>query len=229
MTRTNLSLETAELSADVCAALTHELGGVAGALDLRASALATVLPPHDVLALTTLADEVRMVTRGLRLVRGMPASDALLPMRLHSVDEWWTLASRFTTFVLPRGVIVEARFEKAQLANTQSAVATWLWLAAAKELVALGVSAPCTIVLQGRPWQEGSDHLTLGATLEAVHTRGSRRSAARSRWVRYATRLAESYAAELSPWRQSGRSLAWSCTVPRTTPAAAVAAAPAGA
>jgi hypothetical protein len=210
-----LAAEHAELNSDVCAALTHELGGIAGALDLRASAMANSISTGDLAALKALAEEVRAVTRGLRLVRG-PAVGALLPSKVQTLEDWWRLVVRFTGYVLPRGVNVDAHLRGATLSSEQSATGTWLWLAACKELAASGLNPPCTVALHAHPWQEGSDHVTFTAEMRVEDYPKVRRSAARVRWIRFAARLAEAHNVELAPWKRYGSIVRWSSTVPRS-------------
>jgi len=206
-----LTAENAELNRDVFTALAHDLGGIAGALDLRASALERIIPEADALALHTLSDQVRLVNRGVRLVRGpSDGGDRLMPSRMQSLEDWWALASGFTNVVLPRGVSVDAHWDPAQLSASRAAPLTWVWLAACKELTELGITTPCTVSLRGIV--SGGDVVLVAEVPGDRLTlpNGSKRP---SRWRRYAAGVSETQGITLQGWNRSGDLTQWRCAL----------------
>ncbi len=208
----NMAPETAELNHAVFTAIAHDLGGIAGALDLRASALAHIIPEADGLALHTLSDQVRLANRGVRLVRGpSDGGDLLMPSRTQSLEEWWALTSGFTNVVLPRGVGVEVRWDTVhRLSAPRAASLTWVWLAACKELVEIGIAVPCTVSLRGAGLGED---IVLTAELpgdRVVLKNGSQRQ---SRWRRYAEQVAGGQGMSMQGWKKVDDLTQWRCAL----------------
>src|SRR5262245_61480623 len=104
-----------ELARHALASVAHELGGIAGALDLRAGVISGAISAQDTAALRGLVEELRFATRALRLMRGPDGSGTLDPARRQSLTEWWRLTSRFVSSVLPRGIAVDARVDEGLL------------------------------------------------------------------------------------------------------------------
>ena len=214
----DLSAEAAELNRDVLSSLAHELGGIASALDLRAAALSRTVPDQDTSALRDIAEEVRMATRAARFARGSDGFGILNPMRRQSLDEWWRLTSRFTAAVLPRGVQVEPQFNEAHLSAAQSSSLTWLWLAGCKEVSERGLTTPAIIVLQGSsassdgPADAGTAAVTLVA--EVDRDRVPSLNGTRSRWSRYAARIAKDLGVDTPSWKDAEDKVRWLLTIP---------------
>lgn len=208
-----LTAEVLELNRDVLSAVAHELGGIAGALDLRAAAMSRTIPDQDLAALRGLAEEVRMATRSVRFARGTDGSGTLSPTRLQTLAEWWKFAARFTSVVLPRGVAVESRFSVAELNAAQASGVTWLWLAACKEIAERGIATPCTVTLHGGSGGTRRDSVTLVAELAADRLASG--DGAASRWVRYAARVAEDLGTTAPSWERDGSVVRWRCTLDR--------------
>jgi hypothetical protein len=204
------SAEGTELNEAVLSVLAHELGGIASALDLRAHALASTIPLRDSEALKTLAEELRLATRALRLVRSQDASGMLSPMREQTLAEWWRLASRLTRAVLPRGTVVDAAFTEARLPAGQSGHLTGIWLSACKDLAEKGVKTPASIALQGGPSDTGRGVTLIAETNAAVvATNGDA-----SRWARHAAEIASELSAMAPFWKREGAVVRWTCTIP---------------
>lgn len=201
----NVTAEATELSHDVLSALAHELGGIASALDLRAAAMARTISEQDFAALREIAEQVRMATKAARLARGSDTSGMLNPMRRQSLTDWWKLTSRFTGAVLPRGVTVESQFSDGQLTAGQAATLTWIWLAACKEMDERGLSTPARLSLVGG--SADNDSLELKATLEAKKLTLTEKY--RSRWSRYAARLAKDVGCPAPTWKRNGSTVTW--------------------
>ena len=198
--------ELAELSQDVLSVMVHELGGIAGALDLRATAMAKSAPPQDLDALRELAQQLRVAIRGVRLLRDRDGSGMLAISKPLPLAEWWRLASRLTAMALPRGVAVESQFDGGQLAPTQSAALTWMWLLACKELADRGLTTPVTVTVRGSG-TDGGDVLLLA---EVPADRVSPADTA-SRWTRHAAKLARDAGAKPPTWSQDKALIRWRC------------------
>lgn len=209
----DLSAESAELNRDVLSSLAHELGGIASALDLRAAAMSRTIPDQETAALRDIAEEVRLATRAARFARGSDGFGILNPMRRQSLDDWWKITCRFTASVLPRGVHVEAHFSEGQLTAAEASAMTWIWLAACKDIVERGVGTPARILLRGNA---GSGEAGRGATLIAELDRQSVPSpnGEKSRWERYAARLAKGAGVKAPSWEVDGESVRWRFSIP---------------
>lgn len=216
----DLSAEAAELNRDLLSSLAHELGGIASALDLRAAAMARTLPDQDTTALRDIAEEVRLATRAARFARGADGFGMLNPMRRQSLEEWWRLTSRFTGAVLPRGVQVEPQFAPVQMTAAQGSALTWIWLAGCKEIAERGVTTPAKLILKGGAERSGvngsadpgSDVVTLVAELDRDHVTDL--DGAKSRWSRYAARMARESGVKPPSWTFDEDIARWRVSVP---------------
>jgi hypothetical protein len=203
--------ETAELHRDVLSAVAHELGGIASALDLRAEALSRTIPEKDLAALRDLAGELRVTTRAVRFVRGADASGMLSPTRLQTMAEWWSLARRFTSVVLPRGVAIDAQLGDASLEAAHASALTWMWLAACKE-ISDRIAPPCTLTIRAAQGAGARPGVTLTAELNPGHLSSTPDD--RSRWAGYAGEFAAELGVERPSWQQEGTLLRWCCVIP---------------
>lgn len=208
----DLSVEAAELNRDVLSSLAHELGGIASALDLRAAAISRTIPDQETSALRDIAEEVRLATRAARFARGSDGFGILNPMRRQSLEDWWKVTCRFTATVLPRGVHVEPHFSEAQLTAGEASAMTWIWLAACKDIVEKGLTTPARIVLRG----SGGGGEVGGATLLAELDRQSAPSlnGIKSRWERYAARIAKGAGVKAPSWELTNETVRWRFTIP---------------
>jgi hypothetical protein len=203
--------EGVELNRDVLAALAHELGGIASALDLRATAMSQVVSGTDLAALRDIAEQIRMATRAARFARG-DSFGLMNPNRRQSLDDWWKLAERFTSSVLPRGIAVESQFDESFVTATQASSLTWLWLAGCKEVADRGVQAPARLLLRGGPSGNGTNGTTLTAELKGGAESSTKSSG--SRWSRFSTAMAHELGSETPSWKQDDGMLLWSVDVP---------------
>lgn len=209
----DLSVEAAELNRDVLSSLAHELGGIASALDLRAAAMSRTIPDQETSALRDIAEEVRLATRAARFARGSDGFGILNPMRRQSLDDWWKITCRFTGSVLPRGVHVEPHFSEAQLTADEASATTWIWLAACKDIAERGLTTPARISLKG---SRGSGDAGGGVTLLAEVDRQNIPSlnGEKSRWQRYAARIAKGAGVKSPSWEVDGEVVRWRFTIP---------------
>lgn len=205
--------ETAELHRDLLAVFIHELGGVASALQLRVSALSS-LSDADQHALLAAVEQVREITRSMRIARGVPASDVLSPTRFVDVEAWWRFASRAAAAALPRGVRLDVQLRPGQLSFPHAWTLTQLWLASCKALADSGTSAPTTIAVEA-----GSRAAGLNGVLVVARVPGGERLAHATgvvpvRWERFASRLASAHGADLSWWTVAADGAReWRCVV----------------
>lgn len=199
------SAEDTELNDAVLSVLAHELGGIAGALDLRAAALARTIPPNDVAALRGLAEEVRASTRAVRLLRGSDASGKLSPARQQSLADWWRLASKISRVVLPSRTTVNATFDESRLNPGHVQALTWIWLAACKDLAETQDQETSAITVRGT--QED------GRLIFRADLPGSR-IPADSRWLQHAAKIATSIEADSPRWEHQGGVVSWSFSLP---------------
>ena len=199
------SVESAELVNDALSAVAHELGSVASALDLRAAAMSRAIPDQDLAALRGLAEELRAATRAVRLVRGPDAFGTLNPNRRQTLAEWWKLAGRFTSVVLPRGVTVDVQFTDAELNAAQASALTWIWLAGCKEITS--VTTPCTVTLRGGREVNGTERVKLVAELASDRLAPS--DGASDRWTRFAADLAGDLGVSAPEWERGQEMARW--------------------
>jgi hypothetical protein len=200
------SAEGAELHEAVYSVLAHELGGIAGALDLRAAALARTIPPNDVAALRGLAEEVRASTRTVRLLRGADAYGTLTPNRQQSLSDWWRLASRLTRVVLPNGTTLNATFDESRLNPAHVAPLTWIWLSACKGLAELASEPGLPVTLRGDS-EGGSIHLK-------AETVGSAVPGPDSRWSEHSATVASTIGVAAARWERADGVISWSFSLP---------------
>lgn len=205
------TIESAELVNDALSAVAHELGSVASALDLRAAAMSRSIPETDLAAFRGLAEELRAATRALRLVRGPDAFGTLNPNRRQTLAEWWKLASRFTSAVLPRGVNVDVQFSEGELNATQASALTWIWLAGCKDISDRGVTTPCTVALRGGRAENGSERVTLVAEMDGDLLAAW--DGAPTRWTTFAANLADDLGVEAPAWGRDGTLARWTFSV----------------
>lgn len=205
------STESAELVNDALSAVAHELGSVASALDLRAAAMSRTIPDQDLAALRGLAEELRAATRAVRLVRGPDAFGTLNPNRRQTMAEWWKLAGRFTSAVLPRGITVDVQFSEGELNASQASALTWIWLACCKEISDRGVVMPYTVTLRGGRDAKGTGGVTLVAEVDFDRLPAS--DGAPTRWTKFASNLAGDLGVAAPAWGRDGTLARWSFTV----------------
>jgi hypothetical protein len=202
--------EGGELVSHALSALAHELGGITGALDLRATALTGTISAQDLTALRLLVDELRQATRVVRLIRGPDGSGNLNPSRSLSLADWWRMSARFVTNVLPRGVAVDARMEDGQLDAEQASALTWILLAGCKILSERGIRTPGTITVRGgQAPSTGAVAIVVASPAEQVPAQ----TGEGSRWLHYARRLAEVRGMSPPLWEEDGSHVRWTCTV----------------
>jgi hypothetical protein len=199
------SAEDTELNDAVLSVLAHELGGIAGALDLRAAALARTIPPNDVAALRGLAEEVRASTRAVRLLRGADASGTLNPSRQPTLNDWWRLASKVSRVVLPSRTVVNATFDESRLNVGHQHTLTWVWLAACKDLAEAQADEAAAITLRG---MLEAGMISFRAEVPGVSVPPS------SRWTQHAATLAASIEAESPRWDSQAGVVSWSFSLP---------------
>jgi hypothetical protein len=199
------SAEDAELNDAVLSTVAHELGGIATALDLRAAALARTIPPNDVAALRSLAEELRANTRAVRLLRGADASGKLAPSRQQNLNEWWRLVSKVSRVVLPSHMAINATFEDSPLKTSVANALTWIWLCVCKDLAENEAGAPSTVTLRGFN-EDGNVVLRAEVPGSAMP--------ADSNWMRHAAEVATSIEATRPRWEHSGGVVSWSFSLP---------------
>lgn len=199
------SAEGAELNDAVCSVVAHELGGISGALDLRATALTRTIPPNDVAALRGLAEEIRASSRAVRLLRGADSSGKLNPARQQNLGDWWRLASRLTRVILPGGNTVNATFDDSPLNPGHSPALTWIWLSACKELAENSAERGSTVTLRG-----SSDAGTIHLRAEVPGSLPPQNS----RWSQHAARIAATIEATAPRWESGSGVVSWTFSLP---------------
>jgi hypothetical protein len=201
------SAEGAELNDAVCSVVAHELGGIAGALDLRAVALSRTIPPNDVAALRSLAEELRASTRAVRLMRGTDASGTLNPTRQQTLSDWWRLASRLSRVILPGGTTLNATFDESRLNPGHGPALTLIWLCACKELAEMAAGNVITVTLRGDSEAETTHLMAESPGLGAP-------GGQHSRWSEHAAKVATSIEAAAPRWESVGGIIQWSFSLP---------------
>lgn len=208
--------ELAELQDDIFAVLIHELGGQSSALALRADVLGAGLSPADLLALRTLAEQGRDMSRLLRLLRG-PLGDGLLaPARELAVADWWRLVTPLVSHALPRGMRLLPSFEISTVPPSSATTLTYLILVALRALGTASTSVRGDFSVTLRESPDGALHCDLLMTVASAW-HGSTPSP--SRWHRYCARLARRERVILTWWSNDEAVWRWSCTfAPSTVP-----------
>jgi hypothetical protein len=203
------SAELSELHDDVFSVVVHELGGLSSALALRADALRGVLPDADARALRSLAEQARDLSRLLRLLRGPVGEGMLAPSREVSLDSWWKLIAPLAAHALPRGVRLHSTFQVSSMPPGCATALTYLLLLAVRDLPPQLIRHHDGITV--RIQHDADDHVTcaLDVSLMSDDPDPPMR---RTRWTRYATRLARREQIALEWWTQRGPTWCWSCT-----------------
>jgi hypothetical protein len=184
--------------------LTHDLGSVAAALDLRAGALTASDADRE--ALRGLTRDIRDVTRMMRWLRGPQPAAMLDPSRRVPLADWWRAVSRLSTGVLPRGVVVTLEPENFELSSAQASTTVYAWLAAARDLVARGLTEPATITFRMR--HTDASGLTIAAVVRTAEPLGPPPTPG---WERFVARLP---GAECTWWREEDGCLHWHLRLP---------------
>jgi hypothetical protein len=203
----------ARLYRDVLDGLQHDLGGVTAALALRADVLDGTRVEADRTALRAMSEELRSMTRLLRLIRGDSAPGLLSPSQTLSTLQWWELVHRVTTYVLPRGVTVRPSVMPGELPFQRGHVLAVLWLAACRGVNAQGVAAPATLELTVPASTGPADAIDLSAVLTSELPRARRRST--QPWRAFSNRFASQHGLRLSWWSDSDGALVWTCCATR--------------
>jgi hypothetical protein len=136
----------------------------------------------------------------------------LNPMRRQSLDDWWKITGRFTAAALPRGAYVESHFSPAQLTAEQASAMTWIWLAACKDIVDRGLTTPAQIVLRGTGGSGDGGGVTLVAELAGQSKPAL--NGTKSRWERYAARIAKDAGVKAPTWESDNDTVRWRLTIP---------------
>jgi hypothetical protein len=138
----------AELMRDVLGAAAHDLGGAASALGLRLDALGSAPSPEERKALASIAEEVRVLGRQLRQLRGPKGSETLAPGRNTSLRTWWPLIERFGRAVLGRGVALEGLVQDCELTPAPFHALTYAVLGLCRDVREREMS-PATLTITG--------------------------------------------------------------------------------
>jgi hypothetical protein len=194
------------------AVIIHDLGGVSSALGLRAEALSADQTAADRLALQAIAEQLRDITRILRLLQGPNTSELMSPMKEAPAQEWWRLTSRLLAAALPRKMVVEHHLDAALLSSAEVSVLSMLMMLAARDLTARGWRGAGGLRVQitsaaGRP--RGAQ-VTLAVPLADWPSTARR---AVKRWSRYAERLAGRAGAQVEWWVERHDKMEWRCSI----------------
>lgn len=142
------SVMDAELMRDALGAAAHDLGGASSALGLRLDALGASPTAEERKALAAIAEEVRVLGRQLRQLRGPRGAETLAPGRSASLRTWWPLIERFGKAVLGRGVSLEGLVDDSELSPPQFHALTYAVLGLCRDVNEREVS-PATLTLTG--------------------------------------------------------------------------------
>ncbi len=190
----------------------HDLVGIASAIELRLEVVESVIPPSDGAALKTLVQQLRAMTRTIRLLQGPAGSGVLAPSRHIPLDEWWSLVSSLTHGVLPRGVTVGAQVTQAPIPFPLAGALTQIWLLACEELAErLVVGSQNRVIALTALCPD--ERIELSASLPADQM-GSSKRGLRSRWQRQALRIGEPLHADLHWWVTTADAVSWRCSIP---------------
>ena len=205
------SAEAAELYRDVVSLVIHELGGVSSALGLRAEALSTHQPNADRHALQALAEQVRDITRLLRLLQGPRTNELLSPMKEAPVQEWWRQIARLLAAVVPRNTVVEHQLGAAMLTSAAAGVLSMLMMLAVRDLTANGWRGKGGLQVRVSSDEGRAVHAVLSIPLTDWPERGARRAV--KRWSRYAERIAGRASAHVEWWIERHDTVVWKCSL----------------
>lgn len=207
------SAEAAELYRDVVSLVIHDLGGVSSALGFRTEALSAQPTAADRQALRALTDQVRDITRLLRLMQGPGTNELLSPMKEAPVQEWWRLASRLLAAALPRKVVVDHDLGTAMLTSAHVSVLSILMMLAARDLTARGWRGAegLHVRVSTDNHTEPGAHVTLSIPIVDWPMTAARRTV--KRWSRYAERIAGRAGARVEWWVEQHDRVVWRCSI----------------
>lgn len=223
------SRELAQLQRDIAGVVTHELGSIAGALQVRAALHAT--DDADAVrarrALQGLAAQLRTAIQLLEFVRAVDETPAKVPALAENstalvlaVEDWGTLLRSLVLSVIARGSMVEVLLDRDTPPDAPLRVppnlrlVTMLLLAALRHQRTIcgdvAVSATLTLRL--------ADPLAMQLLLVTRNGSGPLRAhARRSRWQRIAERMANDAGGGMSWWSTTtptSADITWSYLAP---------------
>lgn len=197
---------------------THDLVGIATAMELRLDPADRPLEAKDRDALRQLATQLRDATRTLRLLKGPDDDDALAPTRTIALSEWWRLCARLASTTLPRGSRIGTEWSRAEIRFGDASTLTQLWMLACEDLRQLG-TRPLTIALRDESITAdaeragGGDRIRVTAELPADQLGSVPRSS--TKWQRTASKLSAATGAQLLGWHIHGDIARWQCVLPQ--------------
>lgn len=207
---------------------THDLVGIATAMELRLEPADRQLEAKDRDALRQLTAQLRDAARTLRLLKGPEADDALAPSRAIALSEWWRLSARLASTTLPRGSRIVVAWGTSEIRFTDASALTQLWMLACEELRERA-TRPLTITLRddlipvddaaspgaAMPSPNAS-RIRVTAELPADQLHRALRSV--SKWHRTSAKLSAGLGAQVTGWHTDGVSVRWQCILPAQGP-----------
>lgn len=227
------SRELAQLQRDVAGVVTHELGSIAGALQVRAALHATddAESVRARRALQGLAAQLRTTIQLLEFVRTVDDAPTIVPeltegsaAHVLAVEDWSMLLRSLVLAVIARGSMVEVLLDRNTPPGAPLRVppnlrlATMLLLAALRHqrTICGDVAVSATLTLQL------ADPLGMQLVLGTRHTPTPLLAhTGRSRWRRVAERMADGAGGGMSWWEitsPTSPNIRWSYLAPSTAP-----------
>jgi len=115
--------------------IVHDLGGISGALVLRADVLAIHGMDDHARVLRSIAAEVRDLGHHTRLIGPLPSSGTLGPQGSGDLNTWWPVVERFGRQFLPRGVSLNGQMNNIAVPAAQLGPLSRLTLALMRDVV----------------------------------------------------------------------------------------------
>ena len=198
---------------------THDLVGIASAMELRLDVIEQLLETRDRDALRSLATQLRDATRTLRLLRGPDADDTFAPVRSIAITEWWRLAGRLGSSALPRGSKLVAELGDASIRFRDASGLTQLWMLACQGLQSEG-TPPYTVTVRCELVAADARQVRVLAEVCAADWRAASKPTSgttgktMSKWERASRKLGRALGANVAWWAQDDAVARWSCTLP---------------
>lgn len=218
-----MAAEFDELYRDAVSLIAHDLRGAASALALRADVLVDVLPPRDREAFKSLSTELLDIDHTLQLMQRVLGTSGSASEHTLGDPHWWHMTTRLSANVLPRGSRQVAECESFEVTSREASLFTHAWLAACKGLASCSeaVAQPIHARLELRSRGETDSRPSLELAASATFTRPTAAGElqklearlGKSRWLRYANRIARKHHATMTWWTRNDATFVWKCSM----------------
>jgi len=177
----------AELLRNLLATIAHDLGGLAGALALRADVMARLELATSASACAAIASELRTLAGQSRELSGPRGGDTLAPTRAGSLEHWFALVSRFAQPLLGRGVALRGEVLPVFVGGVTVHALTYMALAILHAIRELPASVHTEVSITSEPTEHA---VIISITLRRNGLPLVMADVAASRWMHWARQRA---------------------------------------